>query len=218
MKYLKRFENVVDIVDFYNTDYYTSKRNKYGKLGWRSKDGQLERFDALLNIGVKGNDSILDYGCGYGDLLEYLWSVNKYKNVDYYGVDINSEFINKSKEEYGDEFFGLIKSYKNVNDSFDWFLASGVFTVFTSNEDLYNTIDHFYKKVNKGLSFNLMYGYCEKDDYCKKEEYRGYDPKIIEKYFKTKYNKVEVSSLWTTNTDPNYTPPIDGEFNVYIYK
>jgi len=55
-------------------------------LGWESAEAQKYRFDAFIkNINLEGL-SILDVGCGLGNLLEHLTEENI--SVKYTGVDI----------------------------------------------------------------------------------------------------------------------------------
>lgn len=209
IKTAKEKEGIDKILKHYEKPLYNKAKTNHSRLGWRTKQGQIERFQVMLDVGVGGEDFVLDYGCGLGDLLGYMKKVKKYHHVDYLGVDINNKYINESKEKYGDGFFKSITDYKSINGKFDWFLASGVFTVHTSNRDLYNVIDYFYKHVRKGISFNLLRSpYYENERGLKYKEIsvRGYNKDDISKYFKKKYGNIKV-------VDISYD-----EFNVYIYK
>jgi len=210
VKYIKNFNESIEInriLKHYNKNIYKNASSNFSKVGWNSSFGQIKRFKIMLDIGVRNNDSIIDYGCGFGDLLKYMKKHAQYKNVKYFGVDINNDFINEAKNKYGDNSFSVIKSYKDINETFDWFLASGVFTVYTSNVDMYKTIDHFYKLVRKGISFNLLNGCDDKDDFSGDLNIRGYDKDRIYTYFKDKYKKVDVIDVFNSY-----------EFNIYIYK
>ena len=59
-------------------DYYSEKVRQHGEtargVDWNSTESQTTRFDELLGI-VPSEDleySILDYGCGYGAIIEML--------------------------------------------------------------------------------------------------------------------------------------------------
>ncbi len=41
-------------------------------LYWSTKEMQELRFKVLADIGIQSGDSVLDVGCGFGDLLGYL--------------------------------------------------------------------------------------------------------------------------------------------------
>src|SRR5512143_477164 len=53
---------------------------------WNSETSQNIRFEQLLKVVEVQSFSLLDYGCGYGALADYLAA--KEYDVDYYGYDI----------------------------------------------------------------------------------------------------------------------------------
>ena len=84
-------------------EWYSQLFKKYGynrrSLGWGSRKGkQSVQFEALCQIGDISNSSILDVGCGFGDLYAYL----KYRGtrVNYTGVDINPDIVFMGKKIY----------------------------------------------------------------------------------------------------------------------
>jgi len=209
-------ESTEDIINFYNKKYFINQKDNYGKLGWRTLKGQIDRFEILLDIGVSNGDIVLDYGSGYGDLLSFL--MKKKYIIKYLGVDINSSFIKSSKNKYGYKYFKLIKSYEDINLKFDWFISSGAFTVHTSNNTLLNTIDYYYKRVNKGLSFNLLSNEPNEPTMDSNSiNIRGYNPKWVFDILKSKYNKVKIVPIELNNNYLNFYDKLD-EFNIYIYK
>jgi 2-polyprenyl-3-methyl-5-hydroxy-6-metoxy-1,4-benzoquinol methylase len=46
--------------------------NSHQALGWRKKNEQLLRFKMLIGLNKLNDCSVLDIGCGTGDLLEYF--------------------------------------------------------------------------------------------------------------------------------------------------
>lgn len=55
----------------------------------------VSRIKLLItqNTKIKPGFMVLDVGCGYGNLLEYLP-----KNINYVGIDINQNYINYAKK------------------------------------------------------------------------------------------------------------------------
>ena len=41
-------------------------------LGWRGEESQVKRFEVLSTVGDLNGCSLLDLGCGYGDLKGYM--------------------------------------------------------------------------------------------------------------------------------------------------
>lgn len=68
-------------------------------LGWGSREQQFYRFDCVLDSVNCCDRTILDIGCGFGDLLGHI----QQKNISirqYIGVDINPDFINLATQKY----------------------------------------------------------------------------------------------------------------------
>jgi len=94
-------------------DVYNNNRNRYKtttkkldkglnayKVYWEhGPKEQTERFKNLLEIGVKNNDSVLDFSCGLGDLYSYTKDIRL--NINYIGVDINRNFIRDAIGQFG---------------------------------------------------------------------------------------------------------------------
>ena len=68
-------------------------------LGWGSSSQQIARFQNLTNTLDLSKKTILDIGCGFGDLLEYIEQEN-IPIAGYYGWDINREFIDVASRKY----------------------------------------------------------------------------------------------------------------------
>ena len=67
-------------------------------LGWENKEGQLQRFEVLSSIGDLNHRSVLDAGCGYGDLRGYLQ--DKYPDVRYFGIEQIPALLDIAAERY----------------------------------------------------------------------------------------------------------------------
>jgi trans-aconitate methyltransferase len=69
-------------------------------LGRLTDHDQQVRFGALANICDLNGKTILDAGCGYGDLLAYL--SEQYQLAHFYGVEQIPELIDEAARRYGD--------------------------------------------------------------------------------------------------------------------
>ena len=82
---------------------YAGRLRQYGydsrTLGW-NKDCQWVRFEAALE-GLRAEDygTVLDVGCGFGDLLEYLR--NRGWTGQYTGIDIVPELVEEARRRHG---------------------------------------------------------------------------------------------------------------------
>ena len=151
--------------NYYNT-HKTKKRHDI--VAWGVEGSQEKNFK-LVSKYIKNNDSLLDYGCGIGDLISYL-NTNNIEIKDYLGVDINNNFINMAKETYPDNNFKLINNVNQINGKWDIITAVGVFTWFIDRDDFIETINKLHDLSNKEVLITCLYGnefwdYDDESDY-----------------------------------------------------
>jgi SAM-dependent methyltransferase len=143
--------------------YYEPKLNEnlpdYAKLGWESADAQKIRFSAFAeNIDLAGK-SILDVGCGLGNLLEYLTETGI--NVKYTGVDILPKMITCAEGKKLDGEFHCLDIFSENpfgEASFDVVYASGIFNLNLGNNDAFfaDAICRFMKISKQYVAFSLL--------------------------------------------------------------
>lgn len=190
------------IVSYYKwyIDNVSGDANNPQIVGWINQFSQYVRFKILLNIGVKTNEKVLDYGCGVGDLVKYLKEANL--DVDYTGMDINPTFLEMAKNSHPEHKF-ILSDYNNIEDTYDWVLASGVFTVAFTLEEIVNAVDILLQKATKGVAFNLL---LEKDE-LKFSSFNSFNPNGILEIFQSLYPNVSLVTDYT-----------DDDFTIYILK
>ena len=144
-------------------EYYLPKlkneKSDSGCLGWENEQAQELRFEVLKNIFFQGA-SVLDVGCGLGNLYDYLKKQGY--NFNYTGVDILPEMIFRAKEKNPQaEFFSanIFEDDLFGDRKFDVIYASGIFNIeLGNNEDfLRNALQKFVSLSNKFIVFNLLH-------------------------------------------------------------
>jgi cyclopropane fatty-acyl-phospholipid synthase-like methyltransferase len=146
--------NTIDILILYDAFMEGGEHIKSPeKVGWASKFDQDIRFQTLLNIGVKENDTILDWGCGLGHLLDFMKNITL--SVNYTGIDINEMSLIETRKCFPDNTFKQ-GDIDDETDKYDWILASGIFSFGITKEDLYEKIDKALTLANKGVGFNCL--------------------------------------------------------------
>lgn len=176
-------------------EYYSQKIASHGTtsqgVDWNSKESQYLRFKQLCKVIDKKQEySILDYGCGYGELVNFLMEeANAFSN--YTGFDISDKMIAQAQVLFGKNDKRIVFSNDLSNDIFDYAVASGIFNVkldLANDNDwldyILQTLHLFDQKTKKGFSFNALTKYSDKEymkdylyyadplfifDYCKKE-------------------------------------------------
>jgi SAM-dependent methyltransferase len=165
--------------------YYQNKINEFGStalgVDWSSENSQYQRFERLLKyIPIKENDSILDFGCGYGALLDYLKSRHIFPN--YTGLDWVSEMLEVAAIRNPEVAVNFISELPS-NRTWDYVTMSGVFNVKGETQvdewEVYltETLNSVIQLATKGISFNLLTSF---NDLNRRKDHLYYcDPREI---------------------------------------
>ncbi|HMC99152.1 MAG TPA: class I SAM-dependent methyltransferase, partial [Ferruginibacter sp.] len=143
--------------------FHQNLTNEFGKgttgaLGWKLREGQQARFEMLSRIGDLNHHSVLDAGCGHGDLREFLGT--KYHGLRYYGV----EQIPSILQEAIDRYDHLPETYFYEGDfsaaelpAVDYVLACGALS-YRNSDPLFalKTIQKLFNTARIGLGFNML--------------------------------------------------------------
>lgn len=120
-------------------------------VGWISKERQSLRFEKLT-VGIGGGDTVLDFGCGLGDLYGYV--IERDINIDYFGIDLVDEFVSSAKKRYTEGIF-VKSSIFDMSQEFDYVLSSGVYA-FGKKEIFENAVEKCYELASKEYRFNIL--------------------------------------------------------------
>lgn len=117
----------------YNIEYFGNRVATYGvdvrSLNWGSKISQHKRFSILAEVGNLDGQSVLDVGCGIGDLLE--WFEEEKISVNYSGIDITPKMVDVARQRFPHACFDvvdLLDSETIFENRYDYVFASGIFT------------------------------------------------------------------------------------------
>ncbi|WP_054031283.1 class I SAM-dependent methyltransferase [Desulfatitalea tepidiphila] len=143
-------------------DYYSRLLNKHGvsprALDWGSLESQQLRFAVLADIGRMDGCSLLDVGCGFADLLDFLVSRNW--NVHYTGYDLNGALIEQAKSRFPQGTFEVrdLLAEPDLSPRFDYVVASGIFYLRRKDAPAYveEMVGRMFSLCRKGLAFNTL--------------------------------------------------------------
>jgi trans-aconitate methyltransferase len=118
-------------------------------LGWGSEYSQEKRFHVLLEIeGYTQEQSVLDFGCGYGDMSKYV--------SNYEGIDLRQMAVNKARQKYPNKTFNWL-GIDEVNKKYDWIFASGIFCFQENWQINFETIIlKLFTLCDKGVAVNFL--------------------------------------------------------------
>ncbi len=184
-------------------DHYVPRirpdREGYEILDWEDRESQYSRFDVLISSVDLQGKSLLDVGCGIGDLCVYL--NGKGLEVDYRGVDILEDMIKEAMRrcDKGDCFLAadLLEEDPFGPGSFDVAFCSGIFNLETGNNQ--ELLDQFLPRL-KGLTreavvINLLS--VKSPDIT--EGYHYFDPLKVREQCLQMYSSVEIKEGYLNN-------------------
>jgi SAM-dependent methyltransferase len=124
-------------------------------LLWWDYRSMAIRFRELVRDAPIEGKSILDAGCGMGDLLPFLYA--KSTDFKYLGVDKSKEFVEIAKQRYEGHEFKLADPFVRRIGIFDVVLSSGVMNGNSENwmEKRKRMISALYDQTGEVLAFNM---------------------------------------------------------------
>ncbi|MBI5635260.1 MAG: class I SAM-dependent methyltransferase [Nitrospirae bacterium] len=102
-------------------------------VGWSTRS-QIRRFEEVLKLGPLQGSTLLDVGCGYGDLFRFL--KDKGIQVDYTGYDITAAMITIAKHQHpeiADRFHLVDILTEDIIERYDYIVANGVLNLIYGN-------------------------------------------------------------------------------------
>ena len=138
-------------------------------VDWKSEEAQFVRFEQLLKIHADPAQpfSLLDYGSGYGALLDYL--LRRGLKVTYTGFDMNEAAVVEGQRLFGDKGDFHFTTDEASLQPADYVIASGVFNMRLNTPlpewEAYvlATIDKLWSLCRRGLAFNSLTSYSDAD-------------------------------------------------------
>lgn len=175
--------------------YYSDRVREHGAtargVDWNSEESQELRFDQLATLwtGTALPVSILDFGCGYGALVDYL--TKRSAAFTYQGFDISDAMLREARSRAGANvtFTGDAGRLARA----DYVVASGIFNVRLDastvawEEYVRQTLDTMARLATRGYAFNALTSYSDPErrrdnlhyadpgplfDYCKRRHSR----------------------------------------------
>lgn len=157
---------------------YQKSFKKYGvsprALHWVSKEAAEVHYKQLIaDLDFEGK-SVLDVGCGFGDIIPYI--LEKSKHFEYIGIDIVPEFIKVAKDTYKNRInikkklrvHFLVRDYiKNpLRQKFDVVLCCGALNSNPSNSIRYRkkAIEIMWEYAREVVAFNMSGGYPQPEN------------------------------------------------------
>lgn len=143
-----------------NHTFYYNAYKKYGVsakgLKWSSKERQFKRFEILLDF-IKDEiekTTILDIGCGYGDLITYIQKTHLFPKT-YTGIDCEEFILDITRKRFPNSNFLKKNILKDELPEADYYICSGALNIL-DEENYFDAIEKCYLQSKKGFIFNSL--------------------------------------------------------------
>lgn len=152
------FEDYKELNKKMFSDRFCSPEQSGGAVFWSSSRAQEARFEAFLKLGDFRGCSVLDMGCGFGDMYTFL--KNRGVSISkYVGYDIVPEIIHVAREKHPGVIFEVKDiSKERVNHKFDFVLGSGLFAISTERwkEYVFQVLADMLGLAKRGVAVNFL--------------------------------------------------------------
>jgi SAM-dependent methyltransferase len=152
--------NVAAHVAYYTTSV-EGHSESHKAVGWGSRESQEIRFGVLTEVGLSPGASVIDVGCGLGDLYGYLKRVFKVP-PKYQGIDITQGMVERARARYPAARFEVADILDPRSDltQADFVLASGIFALLNLDLNPYIVLESLlaamFQRCRVGLAFNSL--------------------------------------------------------------
>ncbi len=157
-------ENLKDKYKKDQEKFYTGRFNDFGLIiqadGWTSDSMATYYYDQVVkillqNLKLDNKLSVLDIGSGHGFFYKYLREKYLLDDLNYSGIEINSESYKQAKlmNPEAEYFNGDFLDYKFPQLNYDYTVFIGTFSIFASMsaKDVYGIVE---ANLNKAFSFS----------------------------------------------------------------
>jgi ubiquinone/menaquinone biosynthesis C-methylase UbiE len=154
-------DDLQNITRFYN-ERFKQCGNSITANGWKDQASQFLRFEYLIkDFDIQGK-TILDVGCGLGDLYQFL--TNKFgDNFQYIGIDISSALLTQAKLNYPADNAQFIECdiftfQEYCSTDIDYAVESGMLSFKVANNEQYaqQVMAKMFQLAKLGCSLNFL--------------------------------------------------------------
>jgi SAM-dependent methyltransferase len=159
--------------------HYDERLSEYGEdvrsLYWSGPVSQQTRFGVFLKAGDLSGRSVLDVGCGFGDLYGFLREHGV--DVEYHGVDLNPNMVEIAQNRYPDAHFAVANILDGCDEERrDYVFESGVLT--QEHQPWYPFVTRMLRRMfelaNVAVGFNMQSAWIP--DASKLPKHVNFDP------------------------------------------
>ena len=155
------FMNLIDratVIHFHRHRIAEFGADSVRALGWVSEASQTSRFEVIAKAADFNDSSVLDLGCGTGDLKAFLDA--RYQGISYLGIEQVPEFVAQARSRYaGDAHAGFELGDFNtmIFPRVDHVVACGSLSYRSSNpQHVYGAIAKMFVSAAQTVVFSVL--------------------------------------------------------------
>ena len=178
--------------------YFTEKLETHGAthrgVDYNSEHAQDIRFEQLVRVIAPAQPfSLIDYGCGYGALFDFLYSRNW--RLDYYGFDLSEEMIARGCQIHAHHPNCFFTADETELPLADYLIAGSIFNIKLESpasqwqEHVLSTLCKMDELCTKGFSFNMLTKYSDTERMSQRPDLFFADPCFFFDYCKRRFSK-----------------------------
>jgi SAM-dependent methyltransferase len=149
--------------------YYAERLRRFGTtpagVDWRDETSQHTRFEQLCKVIANPAGAVLDLGCGYGALLDFLRE--RGFSGAYRGIDVAPEMVEAAAARHAGDGRASFETGSAPQGAADYVIASGIFNVRQRRSDkewrsyVAATIAAMNQAAHRGFAFNCLTSYSD---------------------------------------------------------
>jgi SAM-dependent methyltransferase len=150
--------------------YFTKKLEEFGPtpkgVDYNSPQAQEVRFQQLTKlIEPSYRFTIIDYGCGYGALFDFL--KNRGWNFEYFGVDLIEKMVITARQVHELDFNTHFTTIDSDLPIVDYLIAGAIFNIKMDaaynewREMVAQTLIRMDRLCTRGFAFNMLTSYSD---------------------------------------------------------
>lgn len=178
--------------------YFTEKLEAFGTtakgVDYNGEQARQIRFAELVKIIKPAQPfSMIDYGCGYGAMFEYL--NEKDWQFEYYGVDLIEKMVIAGREKYKDFSNAHFTTEEKELPVSDYLVAAGIFNIKLESpygewqDFICETLPRMNALCSKGFAFNMLTKYSDADRMAERPDLFYGDPLFFFDFCKRNFSR-----------------------------
>lgn len=179
-------------------EYFTEKLETFGAtakgVDYNGEQARQIRFAELVKIIDSAKlFSMIDYGCGYGAMFEYLLA--KGWEFEYYGVDLIEKMVSAGREKYKEFSNARFTTAEKELPVADYLVAAGIFNIKLDSpygewqNFICETLPRMNALCSKGFSFNMLTKYSDTDRMAERPDLFYGDPLFFFDFCKRNFSR-----------------------------